>query len=745
MEVERNRHFENLTEAIAKYDRERGASPDGKITEERRKEAVAVFEEMRGPLLEVLRKERNQREALSLQFTSVSLTLAKTRNALQDLVVFVQERIYWVPDADPIGRATFADARKELRKLPVHYDRVGSGFWEAVASRPLRSAVAGGGALLICAAFFLIPAIVRRRRIKRNREKRDEQLGWRKALRHTIEAVVVAGLPALALLVVGWLMRGLYPEQGMSLALPRLLSEVAFFYFLWKLSAYLLSRHGVAVRYMGMPRDLAKQIHFSVRLLAFAGMAFEAPAIVLKGSLFEMEALPRLLHTAANLAFVVSMILVIRPRAPLAIYLTRPGGWLRRIWFVVGPLLILVFAAAAIMEYLGYRLGAEFVINNALSTGGGIIALVALYRLRVKGVEAIANAVRRHTMEEEGATAAWESWEQVRGQLTRIVATVVLVIAVLTLLHFWGAQTYILAYLEDVKLVEVKTDQWLTLAGLFAAILWIMAGHFLVHNLSALYEFVIVPLAGQGTRGGRYVALTLARYGILVFAYGAALVTLGLDYTKLAWLATALSVGLGFGLQEIVANFISGLILLVERPFTVGESITVGDKEGDVEKIAMRATTVINWDKQTIIIPNKEFITKELTNWTRNENVMRRKILVGVAYGSDVEEVLKILEETGRAHPKVLAKPPVRIFFIGFGESSLDFELWVYTKVNDGLNTRSELYAQVYEALNEANIEIPFPQRDLYLRSGKMEEQHPTRSRLADESDAADLSESPAG
>ena len=724
LEVQRNPLAEALVEQVP----------------ERAEEARQAFREARGPLLEAMRLERTERETGARAYQSIALTIARTEGLLKEIHAFVQERIYWVRSDEPVGRATFVATARELRRIPEHFDRINEGFGDALAQQPAESALKAFLILLLCAAILFVPGILKRRAAARGAPAaEDEATGWRLVLRRTLGAVTRAALPALALLAIGWLLRRLHPEQAMNMAVPKLLHEIAFYVFLWKLSANLLLSDGVAVQLMRMRPDIARQIHVSVRLVAIAGVFFEGPAVVLQGAPFHGEAFPRLLQTVSLLLFATCLVLVVRPRGPLALHLTRPVGWLRRIWFFAGPLLILVFAAAVVMDVLGYRLGAEFVVINALQTAGGLFALVALYKALLKGVESVANVVRRRTMKEEGATAAWESWEQVRGQLTRVVATLVLGISVVALVHGWGAQHLMLGHIDEIKLIELQPDQWLTLWDLIVAVLWVAAGHFLVHNLSALYEFVVVPLAGRGTRGGRYVALTFARYGVLVIAYGAALVTVGFDYSKLGWIATALSVGIGFGLQEIVANFISGLILLVERPIAVGEAVTVGTNEGTVEKISMRATTVINWDKQTIIIPNKDFITKDLTNWTRNDNLMRRKISICVAHGSSVTRVMEILGDLARAHPKVLATPPPRTFFTGIGESGLDFELWAYTRVDDGLTARSELYVQVYEALEREGIEISIPRRSLSFRAGgspaDQDSGHPQGTLLPDDGD----------
>jgi potassium efflux system protein len=199
----------------------------------------------------------------------------------------------------------------------------------------------------------------------------------------------------------------------------------------------------------------------------------------------------------------------------------------------------------------------------------------------------------------------------------------------------------------------------------------------------------------------------------LFVAYMLAMLNVGFSFQALGWFATAASVGLGFGLQEIVANFISGLILLFERPIRVGDIVTIGTTSGTVDEISMRATIVTNWERQTLIIPNKKFVTEDLTNWTRNDRVMRRDLDVRVAYGSNVEEVLRLLDQIVASHPKVLKEPAHRIWFQKFGSFGIELRLLFFTHIEDGLRTRSELHATINERLAAEGIDIPVVQHDL--------------------------------
>ncbi len=208
-------------------------------------------------------------------------------------------------------------------------------------------------------------------------------------------------------------------------------------------------------------------------------------------------------------------------------------------------------------------------------------------------------------------------------------------------------------------------------------------------------------------------------YLIFVLGFVIGLQSAGVNLQSLAVFGGALGIGLGLGLQNIANNFLSGLILLVERPIKVGDRIEVGDLNGDVVHIAARSTWIRTNDNIVIIVPNSEFITGRVTNWTANDRQIRFAIPVGVSYSSDPDRVREILLEVASSHPDVLENPAPDVRFVGFGNSSLDFELRVWTtrQVQTPKVLQSDLYFAIFRAFRRHDIEIPFPQRDLHIRS----------------------------
>ena len=220
--------------------------------------------------------------------------------------------------------------------------------------------------------------------------------------------------------------------------------------------------------------------------------------------------------------------------------------------------------------------------------------------------------------------------------------------------------------------------------------------------------------------GVRLAVGTIIRYVIIAVGLIVILQTAGIDLSTLTILAGALGVGVGFGLQNITNNLVSGIILLIERPIKVGDRIEVGEVHGDVVRISPRATIIVTNDNIAVIVPNSDFITGRITNWSYTDRDVRFHIPVGVSYRSDPEEVRRLLLAVAGAHPGVLKQPEPDALFQEFGDSSLNFILRVWTR--DYITTpgilRSELNFAISRIFKEHGIEVPFPQRDLHIRSG---------------------------
>lgn len=292
------------------------------------------------------------------------------------------------------------------------------------------------------------------------------------------------------------------------------------------------------------------------------------------------------------------------------------------------------------------------------------------------------------------------------------------------LVFFWGIGSGVFNALNEVALFSFHSESGSTesvsIGELVTGMMILLITIWIVRNTKGIFDAFILPHLLLDP-GARYALVTITRWTLFITGLFLSLNAIHLSLSRLGWLMAAMGVGIGFGLQEIVANMISGVILLIERPVRVGDVLSVGSISGEVKRINIRATTILNWDRQEVIVPNKDFITKEVINWTLADKVLRLVIQIGVAYGSDIELVRKLLIDIAREHQQDQHLPEPAAYFMGHGDSSLDFKLHVY--VADP-TSRYQIIDRVNAAINrrlaENNIEIPFPQRDIHIRSGSL-------------------------
>ena len=261
----------------------------------------------------------------------------------------------------------------------------------------------------------------------------------------------------------------------------------------------------------------------------------------------------------------------------------------------------------------------------------------------------------------------------------------------------------------------------ITLASIIIAVIVVTTTIVAVRNLPGLLEIILLNHLPMDP-GARYAYSTVLRYAITALGIFITLHTIGVRWEKLQWLVAALSVGIGFGLQEIVANFISGLIVLFERPFRIGDTVTVGEISGTVKRIQIRATTIEDWDRKELIVPNKDFITGTLLNWTLSDKIIRIKIPIGIAYGSDTDLAEKLMLKTAKNNPLVLKTPPPNAVFLGFGDNTLKFEVRVFIeKFDDYIPMLHQMNRTIDQEFRKNGITIAFPQRDLHLDKGPID------------------------
>jgi potassium efflux system protein len=372
---------------------------------------------------------------------------------------------------------------------------------------------------------------------------------------------------------------------------------------------------------------------------------------------------------------------------------------------------LVLLVAGAIANTIGLVAAAHVLVRATLPSAFVAVALYAAMRILVGVLSVLirSNAAKKLRM--------LRDW----GPLVR---QRVLTVAYWAAAVFWAVTT--------LRLFRIADDLWRGAKALlgahlefgtisislgdvvaFGATVWIAS--WLSRLLRFVLESDVLPHIAL-PRGVPNAISTGVHYAILLVGFTLAIGAAGIDLTKFTLLAGALGVGIGFGLQNVVNNFVSGLILLFERPVQTGDFVDVGGISGEVAHIGIRATTLRTPEGADVIVPNATFISERVMNWTLSERKRRVDVDVGVRYGTDPEKVIALLVATGRAHPEVLPIPEPLALLTRFGDNSLDFRLHVWTRFEIFVRVRSELTMAVNAALAGAGMEIPFPQRELHVK-----------------------------
>ncbi|MDP1557920.1 MAG: mechanosensitive ion channel [Nitrosomonas sp.] len=698
----------------------------------------------------------NQKEfvlKLASVYSEYLRTLADVDYSLHHLVTlgekfnrYLNERLLWVPSAPVIDKNYVQEILKSI-------DWLGNvSHWQQLAV-DIEDSLQASLSLALLGFFMISLQLGYRRAIKARLDdtliKASKPYTDRFGLTfHGLGYVFLLALPfPMLLALLGWLLfineqvaifSHLFADGLLAAAIPLLI--IQFFYLLFKPA-------GLAQSLFGWQGHSILLLHGQLKWVRLVVV----PALFLIG-MFADERDAEHSYTLGRMALIIAMLtlcyLLHRFAHPVNglgkdFYQENPGRWicrLRYIWYgilVLVPLMIIGFAIAGYYQS-ALELQLKLVILLRL-----IFFTVLLHEIVMRWLVlanrqlALQNARQKRKLQEkaevkERTGAATINPEEellldipkINEQSEKLLDTVIMVIL---LIGFWLTLRDIFPALSIFDQVVLwhqmalidgqELLQPITLVNVFVCFLYLVLMLVFVKNFPGLIDLFLVGRYSMSS-GSRYAFIHLASYAVITITFIAIANKLGGNWSQVQWLVAAISVGLGFGLQEIFANMVSGIILLFERPIRVGDTITVGDIHGKVSRIQIRATTIVDWDQKELIVPNKTFITDKLINWTLTDTVTRVVIPVGVAYDSDEELALNLLKQITEETPLVLKDPKPSVFFIGFGESSLDFSLRVFVRdMEDRLIVTDAIHRRIRRVFKEHHIEIPFPQRDLHIRS----------------------------
>jgi len=665
---------------------------------------------------------------------------------------FLDAHLVWIRSSSIIN---FTDLKNSLAVLTVLVDPA---RWRLTLSDALDSFRTHSGMWvlgLLISAVLLLGRRWGRREISRAAERVDRQQKDSFALTLWTLALTVylaVGFPFLMFFVARQLLQlpGLHGftqviATGLMSAAGSL-AAIRFFYHLCR-------------------RDGLAHVHFKwnepVRRSLLRNLRWVTPVGVLMGFLVSAMATVKEIEfgdSMAELALIVQVIAVsaffgriLRFSGGVVTTLLKnhPTGWLARLRYIWWPVAVGMPLFLAVLAAIGYFLSALELRDLMRATVGMVIFLIVLNSLALRWLslasrrfamrearrkaEAQREANRRKHAEskvsvtdEKGPTSTQPELEiglaEIDQQTRSMLRTVIFILVAIGLWAIWGSVFPAFGILQDIHLWSysgvvdgITTAIPISLANLVMAVVVVVITIIASRNLPGLLEITLLNRLPMDA-GARYAFTTVCRYAITAIGFILAFNTIGFRWSSVQWLVAALGVGLGFGLQEIVANFVCGLIVLFERPITKGNTVTIGEVTGTVSKIRIRATTIVDWDNRELIVPNKEFITGRLINWSLSDPISRSIIKVGIAYGSDTELAEKLLLKVLKENPLVLKDPKPSAYFLGFGDNSLNFELRLYiNNIDNRLPVQHEVHKAIDREFRKAGIVISFPQHDVHF------------------------------
>lgn len=529
--------------------------------------------------------------------------------------------------------------------------------------------------------------------------------------------------------------------------------KMAFYWLYFAFMLAMLRPNGIAYRHFNMPQSsnavFRKILKHSVWVIG----------LLLNTSIFnnatEYGIAYDVIGQAMTVLVLISVLFVVVPGFRMGIATYQKAASYRRdakpmLLGLVRILLVLAPIALIVLIVMGYYYTASQIIEHLVASYFAIVTWIIIRNMVYRGFNVSSRRLSYRRLQEKRALAQAKAQAQQNGQEQTVetedsalvlqddaisvsdiknqmlkITDLVLWTALFGLLYWvWSDLVTVAYYLKEITLWQQATTteagtvmESITLLNLLVAMIVLIVTYILVKNLGGLLETLVFSNLNL-SQGTPYTITTIFTYLLIIIGASIAFASLGMSWSKLQWLFTALSVGLGFGMQEIFGNFVSGIIILFERPVRVGDMVTIGSFNGTVSKIRIRATTLIDNDRKEVIVPNKAFITERVVNWALTSSMTRLVITVGVAYGSDLELVKRLLLQAAEENEAVLKDPAPAAYFLSFGASTLDHELRVYVgQLSDRVRTIDALNRRIDELFMANNIEIAFNQLDIFIKN----------------------------
>lgn len=693
------------------------------------------------------------------ELVDLDVSQRKLLGETQLLARYIEEKILWIRSANFVLPKDVPTAGQAIAWLvdPKGWAATGRSIVGTVKANPERSTIFALLVALILGIYLrlrqYLPKIVARSADISTASPANVLIAL------AINFASAATIPAV-LWFLAWLLATPYETSEFAKAIAMGLRSTAIIYFTIEFLRQLNRDGGVGARIFKWRKGIRQPLIETLTWLQWIIIpsAFFAGVMDFQSNEAFRNSLGRFAFVVPMIALAVVAYRMAKPEGSLMTRLTSTDNhkWIYKLRYAIYGLAMGIPGALAIASLLGYYYTAYYLSWRIIETLWLLLALLLFdaishywlnLRIKQRAMEQAAESagqaateIKKVTVdgllvpvEEEELDA-----ETISTQTSSILRTLVIVGAIAGAWLIWSGIVPALSILDEVELwsssvefaetttrpdgttaISQYTQQVpITLTNLGLSFMLLVLAFVSARNLPGLMEIILLdrlPLLPSV----RYAISTLSKYTIAGIGIVMAFNAIGIGWSNVQWLVAAMTVGLAFGLQEIFANFVSGIIILFERPIRIGDVVTVGNVSGTVSKIRIRATTITDWDRKELIVPNKHFITQQILNWTLTDAIIRVTFPVSVSRGSEVDHVKSILMSIAQDHPLVLQEPEPTIVFKGFGPGALQFDLRVFIRREDYAQVLDAVNTSIEEGLKKADIEIAVDRQEIQVRPAK--------------------------
>ncbi|MCY1700784.1 miniconductance mechanosensitive channel MscM [Enterobacter sp. RHB15-C17] len=688
-------------------------------------------------------------DTLILELTKLKVSNSQLEDALKEVNEATHRYLFWTSDVRPMSISWPIDLVQDLRRL-ISLDTFGQLGKAGVMILTSKETIFPLLGALILVGF----SIYSRRHFTRFLERSSARVGkvtqdhfWL-TLRTVFWSILVASPLPVLWMTLGYGLREAWPYP-LAVAIGDGVTATVPLLWVVMICATFARPNGLFIAHFAWPRQRVTRA-MRYYLMSIGLIVPLIMALIMFDNLNDREfsgSLGRLCFML--ICGALAMVTLSLKRAGIPLYVDKTGSGENMVNRMLWNLLLSAPLAAILAAAVGYLATAQALLARLETSVAIWFLLLVVYhiirrwmliqrrrlafdRAKHRRAEILAQRARgeddpHSTSSTEGTTEVDEvelDLDAISTQSLRLVRSILMLIALLSVIVLWSEIHSAFGFLENISLWDatstvqgVESLEPITLGAVLIAILVLIITTQLVRNFPALLELALLQHLDL-TPGTGYAITTITKYLILLFGGLVGFSMIGIEWSKLQWLVAALGVGLGFGLQEIFANFISGLIILFEKPIRIGDTVTIRDLTGSITKINTRATTISDWDRKEIIVPNKAFITEQFINWSLSDSVTRVVLTVPAPSDANSEEVTQILYTAAERCSLVIDNPAPEVFLVDLQQGIQIFELRIYAaEMGHRMPLRHEIHQLILAGFREHGIDMPFPPFQMRLET----------------------------